>query len=108
MNIILIGMSGAGKSTIGVLLAKALGMDFIDTDIVIQQHAGRLLQKIIDDDGIDAFLKIEAKIVTAMGKTILVVFDIGWLFAAPMTMLLSFSVVKARMIGGWMSGTKDM
>ncbi len=58
-NIVLIGMSGAGKSTLGVLLAKALGMDFIDTDILIQQRESRLLQQIIDEDGIDRFLEIE-------------------------------------------------
>ena len=49
-NIILIGMAGAGKSTLGVLLAKALGMDFIDSDIIIQQRENRLLQEIIDAD----------------------------------------------------------
>jgi shikimate kinase len=58
-NIILIGMPSAGKSTIGVILAKTLGMNFIDTDIVIQKNTGRLLQEIINSDGIDAFLKIE-------------------------------------------------
>jgi shikimate kinase len=42
-NIILIGLPGAGKSTLGVILAKTLGMHFIDTDIVIQEHTGRLL-----------------------------------------------------------------
>lgn len=66
MNIVLIGMSGAGKSTLGVLLAKALGMDFVDTDIVIQQRDGRLLQEIIDSDGIDRFLLIEEAIVAAL------------------------------------------
>ncbi|MGB9175121.1 MAG: shikimate kinase [Methanoregula sp.] len=60
-NIILIGMPGAGKSTVGVILAKTLGMHFIDTDIVIQQHAGRLLQAMIDEEGPDAFLEIEEK-----------------------------------------------
>jgi len=64
MNIVLIGMPGAGKSTLGVLLAKALGMDFVDTDIVIQQQAGRLLQEIIDHDGIEAFLRLEEEIVS--------------------------------------------
>lgn len=59
MNIILIGMPGAGKSTLGVLLAKALGMDFVDTDIVIQQRTGKLLQEIIDGCGHEEFLKIE-------------------------------------------------
>lgn len=65
-NIILIGMAGAGKSTLGVLLAKALGMDFIDSDIIIQQKEGRLLQEIIDEDGIDTFLDIEEEIVSSL------------------------------------------
>ena len=69
MNIVLIGMSGAGKSTLGVLLAKTLGMDFIDTDLLIQKAEGRLLQAIIDKDGIDCFLKIEENIVSAI-KTV--------------------------------------
>lgn len=54
-NIVLIGMPAVGKSTIGVLLAKTLGFAFIDTDLVIQQNTGRLLQDIIDKDGLDAF-----------------------------------------------------
>ena len=58
-NIILIGMPGAGKSTAGVILAKTLGMTFIDTDIVIQERAGRLLQEIIDTEGPAGFLAIE-------------------------------------------------
>ncbi|MDQ8732899.1 shikimate kinase [Paenibacillus sp. LHD-38] len=66
MNIVLIGMSGAGKSTLGVLLAKALGMDYVDTDIVIQQHEDRLLQDIIDNDGIEKFMEVEEKIVSEL------------------------------------------
>ncbi|MDQ0887864.1 shikimate kinase [Paenibacillus sp. V4I9] len=66
MNIVLIGMSGAGKSTLGVLLAKALGMDFVDTDIVIQQHHGRLLQDIIDNDGVEKFMEIEERSVSEL------------------------------------------
>ena len=65
-NITLIGMAGAGKSTLGVLLAKALGYDFIDTDILIQQKHKKLLQEIIDEDGIDAFLHIEEEILTEL------------------------------------------
>jgi shikimate kinase len=58
-NIVLIGMPGAGKSTMGVILAKTLGRTFIDTDIVAQETSGRLLQEIIDEDGTDVFLKTE-------------------------------------------------
>lgn len=58
-NIVLIGMPGCGKSTVGALLAKALQMDFVDTDIVLQQQQGKKLQEIIDQIGNDAFLKIE-------------------------------------------------
>jgi shikimate kinase len=58
-NIILIGMPGAGKSTMGVILAKTLGMKFIDTDIAIQERTGRLLQEIIDSDGPEGFKTIE-------------------------------------------------
>lgn len=65
-NIVLIGMPGAGKSTAGVILAKALGMRFIDTDIVIQESFGSLLQEIIDAEGISAFLKIEEKAVLSL------------------------------------------
>lgn len=65
-NVILIGMSGAGKSTLGVLLAKALGKHFIDTDILIQQATGKLLQDIIDSEGVDAFLRIEEDTVASL------------------------------------------
>jgi len=58
-NIVLIGMPGSGKSTIGVLLAKAIGMAFIDTDLLIQQQENRLLQDIISEQGIAGFLAIE-------------------------------------------------
>jgi shikimate kinase len=60
-NIILIGMPGAGKSTIGVLLAKALRKPFVDTDLLIQESENRYLQDIIDSDGIDRFLQIEER-----------------------------------------------
>lgn len=66
-NIVLIGMPAVGKSTIGVLLAKSLGFSFIDTDIIIQQQTGRLLQEIIDADGLDAFCEAEEKAICSVG-----------------------------------------
>lgn len=65
-NIILIGMPGAGKSTIGVLLAKTLGKAFIDTDLLIQAKEKRLLQEIINEQGIDVFLEIEAAVILGL------------------------------------------
>lgn len=58
-NIVLIGMPGVGKSTVGVLLAKRLGFAFIDTDIYIQVREGRSLQAIIQAHGADEFCRLE-------------------------------------------------
>lgn len=66
-------MPGCGKSTIGVLLAKALGRPFVDTDLMIQQEENRLLQEIIDRDGIKVFLDIEERVVAGLdaGRSII-------------------------------------
>ena len=61
-NIVLIGMPGSGKSTVGVLLAKALGYSFVDTDLIISRKAGKPLQKILDEDGLDRFLELEEEV----------------------------------------------
>ncbi len=61
-NIVLVGMPGSGKSTVGVILAKMLSWDFIDTDILIQLSHGRTLQDIVDKDGYFALRKIEEEI----------------------------------------------
>ena len=58
-NVVLIGMPGSGKSTAGVLLAKALGWGFVDTDLLIQQREGALLQDILDRRGLTGFLDAE-------------------------------------------------
>ena len=62
MNVILIGMPGCGKSTIGVVLAKTLGYSFIDGDLLIQNQTGKRLQQIIDYDGLDEFYRIENEV----------------------------------------------
>ena len=61
-NIILIGMAGCGKSTVGVLLAKMLGYDFIDSDLLIQKSAGKKLYEIIRDNGNNYFIALENQI----------------------------------------------
>lgn len=58
-NIVLIGMPGVGKSTVGVILAKLTGKSFIDTDLVIQNQTGMLLKDIIAERGIDGFISLE-------------------------------------------------
>ena len=58
-NIVLIGMPGAGKSTLGVILAKTMKMPFIDTDLLIQQREDKRLQDIINNEGIQHFLAVE-------------------------------------------------
>lgn len=61
-NIILIGMPGAGKSTVGVILAKVLGMNFVDSDLLIQEEEGMLLKDIIDREGLNGYLAIENRV----------------------------------------------
>ena len=68
-NIILIGMPGAGKSTIGVLLAKSMLMDFVDTDLLIQKKYSSGLCDIINDKGIEEFLKIENDVICSWDFT---------------------------------------
>lgn len=60
-NVILIGMPGAGKSTVGVVLAKKLGYSFTDSDLVIQEQTGRLLYQLIEAYGEEGFLEIEIR-----------------------------------------------
>lgn len=62
-NIVLVGMPGAGKSTIGVLLAKSMLMDFVDTDLIIQKKTGKALSDIINEKGIDEFIRIENDVI---------------------------------------------
>ena len=61
-NVILIGMPGVGKSTVGVVLAKKLGYSFTDSDLVIQQETGKLLHQLIEEKGEAGFLMLENEI----------------------------------------------
>ena len=61
-NIVLIGMPGSGKSTVGVVLAKMLGLHFLDSDLVIQETEGKLLSEIIEEKGPDGFLAVEDRV----------------------------------------------
>lgn len=63
-NIVLIGMPGAGKSTLGVVLAKIMNKGFIDCDLVIQGEAGKTLQDIIDEVGAEAFIEFEGQVLS--------------------------------------------
>ena len=65
-NIVLIGMPGAGKSTVGVLLAKTVGYGFVDCDLLIQQQTGELLYRTIERDGIDAFPREEERVISGL------------------------------------------
>ena len=65
-NLVLIGMPGAGKSTIGVLLAKQTARAFVDTDLLIQTAAGRSLQEIVDHDGYRALRQVEESVLLGL------------------------------------------
>ncbi|MGI5894689.1 MAG: shikimate kinase [Candidatus Merdivicinus sp.] len=68
-NLVLIGMPGCGKSTVGVILAKAMGIEFLDTDLVIQKRENALLQQILNNRGLDAFLDAEEAAVCSVNCT---------------------------------------
>lgn len=61
-NIVLIGMPGVGKSTIGVILAKVLGYSFLDADLLMQEQEGKLLREIIEEKGTDGFIQVENRV----------------------------------------------
>lgn len=65
-NLVLVGMPGCGKSTVGVVLAKILGWDFLDVDLLIQKRSGKRLQEMIRELGNDGFLEEEANAVESI------------------------------------------
>ncbi len=72
-NIVLIGMPGAGKSTVGVVLAKKLGFAFLDSDLLIQSREGKLLHEIIEEQGVEKFWAIEEEtnLLIDAGRTVI-------------------------------------
>jgi shikimate kinase len=108
-NIILIGMPASGKSTVGVILAKTLGMNFIDTDLLFQTKTGELLQNMIDSKGMKAFLKAEEDTLLSIESenTVIATGGSAVYSEAAMTYLaslgiivyleLSFETIQARM-----------
>ena len=68
-NIVLIGMPGAGKSTVGVVLAKVVGHKFVDSDLVIQETYGKLLHELITELGLNGFLEIENQVNAGLDMT---------------------------------------
>ena len=68
-NIVLIGMPAAGKSTLGVLLAKQLGYDFVDTDLLIQRQADKTLASYLKERGYQALRRLEAQVIQALTLT---------------------------------------
>lgn len=85
-NIVLIGMPGCGKSTVGVLLAKAMGYDFVDTDVLLQVASGGKLQEILDREGRNAFLLLEERVVRAWSGQSTVVATGGSVVYRPLAM----------------------
>ena len=67
-NIILIGMPSSGKSTLGVMLAKLLGYDFLDTDLLLQKEAGMPLQRILDTEGNERFAQREERVLLSLAS----------------------------------------
>lgn len=68
-NVVLIGMPGAGKSTVGVVLAKRMGYRFVDSDLVIQEKYGKLLHELIEKHGVEGFWKIENDVNASLSVT---------------------------------------
>ena len=68
-NVVLIGMPGAGKSTLGIVLAKILGMNFVDADLLIQSQCDKTLQKIIDACGPDGFIEVENQVLSEIQES---------------------------------------
>jgi shikimate kinase len=96
-NIVLIGMPGAGKSTVGVVLAKRLGYRFLDSDLVIQEQTKKLLHELITEHGVDGFLKIEEDINAGLDCEQAVIATGGSVIYGEKAMELSYKEIEDRL-----------
>lgn len=87
MNIILIGMPGAGKSTTGPALAEKLGMEFVDTDTLLKKSAGKELKDIVASEGYETFLKLQEELITSMEPESMVIATGGSVVCSEKAML---------------------
>lgn len=85
-NIVLIGMPATGKSTVGVILAKLMGFDFVDTDIIIASQQRRPLPQIVADEGYDKFIEIEGGVGEGLGCENTVIATGGSMIFSPAAM----------------------
>ncbi len=69
MNIVLIGYRGSGKSTVGPALAARLGWPFVDTDLIIEQRAGKTIREIFEHDGEPAFRDLESRVIAEVSAS---------------------------------------
>jgi hypothetical protein len=94
-NVVLIGMPGAGKSTVGVILAKVLGFHFIDSDLLIQEQEKCLLKDIIEKDGLEGLIAVEEQVNAGIITGLLIMFAAlvgGWGLATPMRLIAETSL----------------
>ena len=96
-NIIFIGMPAVGKSTVGVVVAKRLGYEFIDTDLLIQKQENRLLREIIAEEGLDGFLSIENQVNRDVEAEHAVISPGGSVVYCEVYLHASFEVINSRL-----------
>jgi shikimate kinase len=99
-NLVLIGMPGVGKSSVGVLLAKATSRDFLDTDVLIQSREGRSLQAIMDAEGPAAFIRLEERYLLEIDRGGCVIATGGSAVYSPAAM--SHLAARGRVIYLWL------
>ena len=106
-NLIFIGMPAVGKSTVGVVVAKKLGMRFVDTDLLIQEQEKKLLREIIAEAGEDGFLKIENQVNAGVNVTNTVISPGGSVIYCEDAMKHYKEIGTVRIFKGFLSDNKE-